>query len=803
MKKFTYLKTMLLLCALIVGSSAWAGTVDDVLNQEWTGVSGTSYKDWSGKAGTSGAVYAGNSAGGNSSIQLRSNNNNSGVVTTTSGGKAKKIVVEWNSNTAAGRTLNVYGKSTAYSAASDLYDNEKQGTLLGTIVNGTSTALTIEGDYAFIGFRSASGAMYLSSVTITWESEATLKVLTPTISGDESFLKSTEVTIACGTTGAAIQYSTNGGASWTNYSEPFEITATTTVQAKATKDGMDDSDVASKTFTKIVPLAVPQALEAIDALENNGTIENQYVSGIISQIDSYSSNSITYWISADGTTTTQLEVYKGKGVDGANFSAVSDLIVGDEVVVYGTLTKYYDSKKETTIPEFKSGSIIVSLERAPQPVKDDPELVVDEEITMEVTTSIPLADLYLTDSDGEVTVTSNKPSIAKVENGVLKAISKGTAEITVSVAATETFNAASKTINVIVTVKDAAVAEGPAVAGGYVLVTDASTLKAGDKILIVNQDGDYAISTTSDGNNRPAASVTAEAGAIASIGNNVQVITLEGEADAWYFNVGDDAYLYAASSSSNYLKTNTMKTAGDNGKAKITIDEGVATIIFQGTNTRNDLRFNPNGENPLFSCYDSEKTTLAKTQIYRAVHATSFDIAVGEAGWRSLVTAVDATLPEGLTAYVVTETAASSVALEEATAIKANTPYIVKGVAGKHTLTVAEGVEAPAKNLLKISEETTGNGVYVLAKPAGKEVGFYKWAGGSLGAGRVYLSVSETGAPEFLSFSFGSETTGVREELREKSEEFATAPIFDLQGRRVAQPTKGLYIVNGRKVVIK
>ncbi len=141
--------------------------VTDELTLTTTGVSGTSYTAWSGKTATSSAVYAGNSAGGNSSIQLRSSNSNSGVVMTTSGGNVTKVTVVWNSNTASGRTLNVYGKNSAYSAATDLYNNSNQGTLIGTIVCGTSTELDIDDDYAFIGFRSASGAMYLDEVDIT------------------------------------------------------------------------------------------------------------------------------------------------------------------------------------------------------------------------------------------------------------------------------------------------------------------------------------------------------------------------------------------------------------------------------------------------------------------------------------------------------------------------------------------------------------------------------------------------------------------------------------------------------------
>ena len=144
-------------------------TVVDVLNRALTGMTGTSYSDWSGKTSNSTAVYKGQSAGGNDAIQLRSNNSNSGIVTTASGGYARKVVVTWNSSTDNGRTLEIYGKTTAYSAATDLYGNNK-GTSLGTIVYGTSIELEITGNYEYIGLRSKSGAMYIAEIQITWES---------------------------------------------------------------------------------------------------------------------------------------------------------------------------------------------------------------------------------------------------------------------------------------------------------------------------------------------------------------------------------------------------------------------------------------------------------------------------------------------------------------------------------------------------------------------------------------------------------------------------------------------------------
>ena len=146
-------------------------TTTDVLDNATTGVGNVNtYTSWSGKTETSNAVYAGKSAGDYETIQLRSNNGDCGIITTASGGsRIQKVTVDWNNNTAAERTLDIYGKNTAYTAVTDLYDIDKQGTKLGSIVNGTSTKLTITGDYTYIGLRSKSGAMYLNSITIDWE----------------------------------------------------------------------------------------------------------------------------------------------------------------------------------------------------------------------------------------------------------------------------------------------------------------------------------------------------------------------------------------------------------------------------------------------------------------------------------------------------------------------------------------------------------------------------------------------------------------------------------------------------------
>lgn len=147
-------------------------TKTDTLTRATTGITGTNYSSWTYSSDESGVDYNGNSAGGNSSIQLRGENN-SGIVTTASAKNAKKITVSWNSHTSNGNMLRIYGKNSAYESPSDLYDSNKQGAWIGTITYGTSTELSVTGDYEYIGLRSASGALYLESISIVWERELT------------------------------------------------------------------------------------------------------------------------------------------------------------------------------------------------------------------------------------------------------------------------------------------------------------------------------------------------------------------------------------------------------------------------------------------------------------------------------------------------------------------------------------------------------------------------------------------------------------------------------------------------------
>ena len=177
-------------------------------------------------------------------------------------------------------------------------------------------------------------------------------------------------------------------------------------------------------------------------------------------------------------------------------------------------------------------------------------------------------------------------------------------------------------------------------------------------------------------------------------------------------------------------------------------------------------------------------------------------VAVGTDGWATYITTANVEFePEN--AFVV-QSAGTDVVLTPVTQVPSGTPLVLKGEGKKYVSTLASA-PAAVTNSLAISdgagEGTTGD--YVLGKKNGV-AGFYKWSGGNLSVNKVYLPASVVStAREFLGFSFGDddETTGVSEIKNQKQS--VNGNIFDLQGRKVTNPTKGLYIVNGKKVVIK
>lgn len=331
----------------------------------------------------------------------------------------------------------------------------------------------------------------------------------------------------------------------------------------------------------------------------------------------------------------------------------------------------------------------------------------------------------------------------------------------------------------------------------YSLVTDASTLAAGDQFVIVNEEASVAMGADR-GSNRDQVEIEITNHTISELPDGAQVVELEKTTskNKWYLKVGS-VYLRASSNSANELKT-TSNTFDDNAKATISINTttGAATIVFQGSYKVNTIKYNKNYK--LFSCY---ATTQQDVYIYRREPAATFGVTMGSAGWRTLICAQNVSVQDGYQAYTVTGSDASSVMLTNVATVKAGSPYLLSGPEGTCTLTVIDAAEEPEGNLLAVSTESDGTGVYVLANKS-HGVGFYRWDGGLIGSGRVILpAIAVAGeSREFFGFDEGG-TTSLNEVRGLKAE--VRGEFYNLAGQRVTAPTKGLYIVNGRKVVVK
>jgi len=131
--------------------------------------------------------------------------------------------------------------------------------------------------------------------------------------------------------------------------------------------------------------------------------------------------------------------------------------------------------------------------------------------------------------------------------------------------------------------------------------------------------------------------------------------------------------------------------------------------------------------------------------------------------------------------------------------IPAGKAVILKSSSSTITLTPATTTATLEGNALQgtATEITNPGNAYVLSKGA-KGVGFYKLSStGTIGANKAYLTYSAT-AREF--FPIEGNVTGI--EMPKAATTNSDAEVYDLQGRQVVNPTKGLYIVNGKKVFI-
>ena len=545
------------------------------------------------------------------------------------------------------------------------------------------------------------------------------------------------------------------------------------VDVTLTVEPYDDDvyEAVSKTFTvKIVDPNAHTGLtqddaftvgEAIEAIDGGVDAQTEYfVKGIISEVQEFNSNynSITYWLSDTGTGR-EFECYSGKGLNGADFASEDDLEVGTEVIVKGKLTKYNSTY------EFAYNNEIVWMkadERVPvATINDFSPLQVNVNEVGEFTLDIVYAD-GLADDDYEVTLTSNNNETLLIDGfEYVAGETAGTVTVTVTIEPVDDENYKTVTETYTITIVDPnqkgtetnpyTVAEVIAKAPSSTTVIEADIYVKG--FIVGSCD-------TSSGD----------------------LLTVNVETNMAIADTPTDTENYITVA----LPSGTVRNSFNVVSKPYNI--GVAQVIMKGDIAKYC------GRTGIKNCESASKKVAEQVSITSAGMATYYTDC-----------ALDFTEVSDMYAYTAT-VSDDAISFTRVMQVPAKTGVLLRNPAkagASNVVPVAtEEVAAVEGNaFVGTLEDTTveGDGKYILNNGP-KGLGFYKVkadGGNNLAAHRAYLNAGSN-TRSFIGFD-NDETTGIAT----VGEGQQTVTFYNLQGVRVSQPTKGLYIVNGKKAIFK
>ena len=918
MKKLL-LKSMLLLCALIVGSGTmWAQSDKSAVHSSNVSLSGgTNCTVVISSSNYSGKKLGSNGSGGSCTFSAPSGTKYIHIHVAAWKAKSPTLTVKNGSTTIASNISltsdeSISGNSTTYSLSSQ----DKVTTDYYKVVT-LSTPLT---QAATITIQSVSERCAVWGVNT--EEASTGEITTVTI--DDSGITNTDIAsgTAAGSLSAVVKDASlnniaAASVTWSSSNTSVATIGATTGIVTLVKKGsttitasyagvsgtyqssnntyvLNVINSSANDGTSAKPFTVTEARDALD----NSEIDletNYYVRGYIAKIGTFSEGQLTYWVSDDGSMTNNLQCYKGKNVAGAAFAAATDLEVGDIATVKGKLKIY-----ETTTYELDENNEVVSITPrtkvniATFTATTNPLILGETE-----TTETSVTNDHAGCTSVSYTYESDNETVATVDaDGVVTAVAKGTANITVSpvVSATDpTYkvgesksieitvsnpsHTASFSINGVIDPSDNDVVEededitfpaDPADIGGktfqgwttaaiisnqtdapavliksakmstadityyavFATETTGTVIKTDELTLTTTGvsgnsysswtnkqatgGSDAVYSGCNAGGNSSiqlnATSGTSYRGIISTTsGGKLKKVTIEwnnGTSNGRSVTVYGSNSAYTTMSNFNSSKGTVLGSITKNTSTELTIAGDYTFVGFYATQAiyMNAIIINWETTGKIYSDYCTNIPTgpADPTTSGEETYLTTSD---NMAGWRAFydkdnsysvdvntkVYVADAD-PVGTT---ITLTAIEGIPADEAVILHTSSS------ADNYKMTLTEKPENTYSydGTNKLSWETTAvTNKYRLGFGA-SGVGFYPYSG-TPASGAVILNVdSSTAGARELTIDIDDDVTGIS--TMHNSQCIMNNDFYNLAGQRVAQPTKGLYIVNGRKVIIK
>ncbi len=866
MKKFTNVKLggvigwMLLLCMFSVGS-AWGQSNIEIWSEDWSGGSANDMPDKvnsSCSASNSGTKLFNEKLATGTAPELLLKSKDALVIAISDlKGCSGDLNFQFKSN----NTNNTVSSSTAGVTVGALSTSNKVRSCKITVPQGTNSLVIIISNTTSKNTRLDD--IVLSGIGVV--TQTAFPVLSP--KSGTSFADNLMVTASCATDGATIYY-TADESDPTTASEVFpvsglEITQTTTLKAIAVKDGLDNSEVVTATYTKLEPYTSLKALkesgiataegvtcfvELKDAVVTYADSRKAYIQDVTGGLYIYGNNDLKAGTKLNGVVSAQLALYNGLyelKVEGGEFDNV-EVTEGVEIpvqvvtvaelnqnfaryesmrvkVVDATVTSGFNNKKG----EIEQNGEKIALRAADESITADVQATVDVTgypglLHSDKQLNVILQEDIAVKTAGKTQATlafeQGAYSVNLGESLIIKATTNSTSPIIYSsedeeiakVDSEGKVQAGNKAGTVMIT---ASVAENDEFTGATatctVNVVDPSALPEAKALVAEDKEGILHAMKNELGNTR--------LNAMEVYALNGKIID-EGKADIkWYVNIDNGTIqntngMYVVFEDANDSDIKLSSKKGNSWYYKS--EDG-----SWNTKETNGRFLGYNEQITAFRTYSS--STYPKAVAMPIVDGYVRNVASGDYGTICLPYTVAAEDMVGADFFsvagkVMKEGQPQSIVLEQVTTLEAGVPYIFSATSDKLIIAYsgkAVDVAGGANGLMGSFEgQDVSEGMYLLTNNTVKKVGS---AGGHIGANRAYFNMDEM--PEYIG------TVGVNQ--RVISLDGVTAidgveagnpkmvDVYTLSGIKVksqvpfAEATqglaKGIYVVNAKKVVVE